>query len=103
MVETTVRPWLVHSKDAPGSNGPSSRRAAVMSVCQAGQSLTSVCSRQTVSSGALMSISWRAITGASRSMPVGVVLCVPFSAGVVAKYVDAGVAFGQVDHAAAVD
>src|SRR5215467_8287527 len=74
-----------------------------MSVCQAGQLLTSVCSRQTVSSGALMSISWRAITGASRSMPVGVVMCVPFSAGVVAKYVDAGVAFGQVDHAAAVD
>src|SRR5215472_5530141 len=50
-----------------------------------------------------MSISWRAITGASRSMPVGVVMCVPSSAGLVVKYVDAGVAFGQVDHAAAVD
>lgn len=59
MVETTVRPWLVHSKDAPGWNGPP-RPAAVMSVCRAGQLLTSVCSRQTVSSGAWMSIWWRA-------------------------------------------
>src|SRR5215469_16242307 len=74
-----------------------------MSVCQAGQPLTSVCSRQMVCKGAPMSISWRAITGASRSMPVGVVMCVPSSAGVVGEDVDAGVAFGHVDHAAAVD
>jgi hypothetical protein len=49
-------------KELPGSNGPS-RRAAVMPVCQAGQPLTLVCSRQTVSSGAPMSISWQAVTG----------------------------------------
>jgi len=64
---------VVQVKELPGSNGQS-RRAAVMSVCQAGQPLTLVCSRQTVSSGALMSISWCAITGASRSMSVGVVM-----------------------------
>src|SRR5215469_9198485 len=74
-----------------------------MSVCQPGQPLTSVCSRQMVCKGAPMSISWRAITGASRSMPVGVVMGGPSSAGVVGEDVDAGVAFGQVDHAAAVD
>src|SRR5215472_6411167 len=74
-----------------------------MSVCQAGQPLTSVCSRQRVCKGAPMSISWRAITGASRSMPVGVVMCVPSSAGVLGEDVDAGVAFGQVDDAAAGD
>src|SRR5262249_35994036 len=51
-----------------------------------------------------MSIWWCAMTGAWRSMSVGVVMGVPFpSAGVVVKYVDAGVAFGQVDDAAAVD
>src|SRR6516164_8170299 len=108
MVETTVRPWLVHAKDAPGSNGPS-RRAAVMSVCQAGQLLTSVCSRQTVPSGALMSISWWTITGALPSMSAGMVMsatlrgCGGLLAGVVGEDVDAGVAFGHVDHAAAVD
>src|SRR6516225_11646503 len=108
MVETTVRPWLVHAKDAPGSNGPS-RRAAVMSVCQAGQLLTSVCSRQTVSSGAWMSVSWRARTGALPSMPVGMDISAPLLgcggllAGVVGEDVDAAVAFGHVDHAAAVD
>src|SRR5215471_15563400 len=74
-----------------------------MSVCQPGQPLTSVCSRQMVCKGAPMSISWRAITGASRSMPVGVVMCVPSSAGLDGEDVDAGVAFGHVDDAAAVD
>jgi len=64
---------VVQVKELPGSNGPS-RRAAVMSVCQAGQPLTSACSRQTVSKGALMSIWWRAITGASLSMPVGTLM-----------------------------
>src|SRR5215467_8848999 len=102
MVEVTVKPLLVHAKDAPGSNGPS-RRAAVMSACQAGQLLTLVCSRQMVSSGALMSIWWWTITGAVRSISVGVVMCVHFSAGLVSEDVDAGVAFGHVDHTVAVD
>src|SRR5215470_4039455 len=80
-----------------------------MSVCQAGQLFTSVCSRQTVPSGTWMSISWRVITGALPSMPVGMVMSAPVRgcggllAGVVGEDVDAGVAFGQVDHAAAVD
>src|SRR5215467_11110377 len=80
-----------------------------MSVCQAGQLITSVCSRQTVPSGAWMSISWRVITGALPSMPVGMVIPAPVRgcggllAGVVGEDVDAGVAFGHVDHAAAVD
>src|SRR5215475_5310492 len=74
-----------------------------MSVCHEGQLLTLVCSRQMVSSGALMSIWWWTITGAVRSISVGVVICVPFSAGLVGEDVDSGVAFGHVDHAAAVD
>src|SRR5215472_1923485 len=75
----------------------------MMSVCHEGQLLTLVCSRQMVSSGALMSIWWWTITGAVRSISVGVVMCVPFSADLVGEDVDAGVAFGHVDHAAAVD
>src|SRR5215467_4781409 len=80
-----------------------------MSVCQAGQLFTSVCSRQTVPSGTWMSISWRVITGALPSMPVGMAMSAPVRgcggllAGVVGEDVDAGVAFGHVDHAAAVD
>src|SRR6516165_3319840 len=102
MLEVTVKPWLVQVKELPGLNGPS-RRAAVMSVCQAGQASTSVCRFHTVSSGALMSISWCAITGASWSMPVGWSCVCLSSAGLVGEDVDAGVAFGHVDHAAAVD
>src|SRR5215510_1179725 len=99
---------MVEVKELPGANAPSSF-AAVISRFQAGQASTSVCRFHTVSSGAAMSIWWRAITGASRSMPVGAVTSAPVRgcggllAGVLGEYVDAAVAFGHVDHAAAVD
>src|SRR6516225_6265979 len=50
-----------------------------------------------------MSISWRAITGAVRSISVGVVMAWFSLTALVGEDVDAGVAFGQVDDAAAVD
>jgi hypothetical protein len=54
----------------PAGTAPS-RCAAVVSVCQAGQLLTSVCSSRTALSGASMSISWWPRTGAPASIPVG--------------------------------
>src|SRR5436190_4372896 len=71
MVDVRLRPELVQSNEAPGTKS-SSRRASVMSGCQVGHSFTAMCSCQIVSIGAGMAISCRASTGASPSIPVGV-------------------------------
>jgi hypothetical protein len=68
--EDDGKPYLVHSKEAPGRNAPSIC-AAVMSVCQAGQVLTSACSCQTVSTAA---------------MDVGLVVCMHRSIAVYAGW-----------------